>query len=641
VLTVLLATFGWVLIGWLPGILVVDCLRPGAGWLRNALLAPMVALGLTMIVAQGLQLLHVRIEPATVLPVSIGLPLVAWAGVMTRRRRRAATGGPSHPDDSDRIRRVDAGLLGFATMLGLFIWWVAIPSISSVLPNNDGTHHGLWASRILHLGTLDLNRVLPGDVTTYNPPAHYYPLAVHVATALISGVTGAPVSAVLTVGFVLASCVLLPFGMFVLTRRLLPQMPAAAPIAAVLATALPWFPYAVVLWGQVPVIIAMSLVPAGIDAVWRRHGDGGALPVGLALGLAGYGVFTAHNTELVTIGLYGFVLAFAGRSDGAPDQRRRLLATWTVGIGVFGILVAPQIPRLIAGAGDAATYAGNATTASSSGSHDPGWVLALAVVNPLVLAFSVAGLVITLSRRWCFKWTWCLAITLALCASTAIAMPALSALTAPWYSSWIRISYMFSYFEAVYGAVGLLVFVRWIIAAVQRRQADRPRPAMVAGAVLVGIFAAAIVLAESIGLAAAGYRSNSLIGPDQRAGFEWLAAHVVPGGRVLNDFSDGSGWMATLDGVTPVFGIKPDPPSLDPQAIWGDRWYLLTHAGSLSSDPRARAAVGRWAVGYVYVNDRSFGDVHRGLSSAALSRSSAYHEVWHRGTVTIFSVVAS
>jgi len=78
VLTVVLVAAAWVVVGWLPGYLLVDALRPAAGWLRNAALAPMAALGLTMIAGQGLQILRVRIDPWTVLPLSIGVPLLGW-----------------------------------------------------------------------------------------------------------------------------------------------------------------------------------------------------------------------------------------------------------------------------------------------------------------------------------------------------------------------------------------------------------------------------------------------------------------------------------------------------------------------------------------------------------------------------------
>jgi len=151
-----------------------------------------------------------------------------------------------------QMNRLDAGLVGFAVLLALIIWCVVIPSVSSVLPNDDGAHHGLYASRILRLGTLDPHQVLAGDLATGNPTSHYYPLALHLVTALISGVTGAPVSAVLTVGYVLAASVLLPMGMFVLTRRLLAQLPLAAPVASVIAASFPWFPHSVVIWGGYP-----------------------------------------------------------------------------------------------------------------------------------------------------------------------------------------------------------------------------------------------------------------------------------------------------------------------------------------------------------------------------------------------------
>ena len=55
------------------------------------------------------------------------------------------------------------------------------------MPNDDGTHHGLYASRILQYGTLDPHRVLAGDLSTGAPASHYYPLAIHLMAALIAG----------------------------------------------------------------------------------------------------------------------------------------------------------------------------------------------------------------------------------------------------------------------------------------------------------------------------------------------------------------------------------------------------------------------------------------------------------------------
>ena len=646
-LTVVLVAAAWVVVGWLPGYLLVDALRPAAGWLRNAALAPMAALGLTMIAGQGLQILRVRIDPWTVLPLSIGVPLLGWAWVTLRRRRSvsiadgAADRGVADPDrgtDAGRLvspSRLDRRLLVLAVLLGLVIWCVAIPSLASVLPRDDGTHHGLYAYRILTLGTLDPHKILTGDLATGTPAVHYYPLALHLISALIAGVTGAPVNAVLTVGYVLFASVLLPVGIFVLTRRMFPQLPAAAGVAAVLSTTFPWFPYQPIFWGAVPTIVAMSCVPAAVDAVWRPRADGPAVAVGLALGVAGYGVFTTHNSELLTIGLYGLLLTWAGRRSFATGERRRLFTTWAAGVALILILTAPQLPQLLAGAQER-------TRILDRGSHsnsDSVWAFLLVVGNPLILLFAVLGLVIAVSRRWCPGWLWALLATAALGASTATTSRILADVTAPWYASLLRISYMFSYFEAVYGAIGVLVLGRAVVALLTRKRLVRPRLAMPTVIAFLTAVTAVAVVPEAVYVASLGYRTNSLIGPDQRAGFAWLSAHVEPGERVLNQFSDGSGWMQTLDDVTPVFATTTNQEVIPPESVWGDRWYLLTHAGSLSTDPRAQAAARTWDVRYVYVNGRSFFGIPGGqLSAATLSRSSAYQEVWHRGTVTIFEI---
>jgi hypothetical protein len=597
----------------------------------------MVALGLNMIAAQGLQLAHVRIDPWTVLPLSVGLPLLGWVWV-SRRKRQVGSPGQRAADESMEMNGLDAGLVGFAMLLGLTIWCVAIPSISSVLPNDDGTHHALFTSRILRLGTLDPNRVLAGDLATGKPTSHYYPLALHLATALISGITGAPVSAVLTVGYVLAASVLLPLGMFVLTRRMLPQLPSAAPVAAVIAVSFPWFPHSVVIWGGIPVIAAMSQVPAGIDAVWRRDGDGPPVVVGLALGVAGYGLFQEHNSELVTVGLYGALLTLAGRAHFGAGEGRRLLVTWAVGVGLFGILILPALSQLIAGAGQAATFLGNGSSTSTTGSTS-WWALMLVIGNPLITSFAIAGLIISVSRRWCNGWSWSLAVTAVLCAGAALNAPALTTLTAPWYSSWGRISYMLVYFEAVFGAIGIVLFAKKAVVAMSRRRRVRPQLAAPVVVAFLGLVGIGFVVPISVGLGGAGYDESSLIGPDQRAGFKWLAAHVPRGDRVLNQFADGSGWMETLDRVTPLFATKADTRPVPPETAWGDRWYLLTHAGSLMTDEPARKAASAWNVRFVYVNDRYFIG-HKGqLSIASLSRSPAYRQVWQRGTVTIFAIV--
>jgi len=167
----------------------------------------------------------------------------------------------------------------------------------------------------------------------------------------------------------------------------------------------------------------------------------------------------------------------------------------------------------------------------------------------------------------------------------------------------------------------------------------RPAVALALPSVVISLAGVVGVLPLSSAFVSTAYSARSLVGPNERAAFSWLRDHVVPGDRVLNQFSDDSAWMATLSGVQPVFALYPDALG-DPQRTWGDRWYLLTHAAALATDVRAQRAVRAWHVGYVYVGDAVFTHQPRYLSASALARSDAYRLVWHRPGASIFEVVA-
>jgi hypothetical protein len=218
-------------------------------------------------------------------------------------------------------------------------------------------------------------------------------------------------------------------------------------------------------------------------------------------------------------------------------------------------------------------------------------------------------------------------------------IPGLLILTAPWYTSPSRISYLWAYFGATYAALGVVFGLKVLADLLIRRFAIRRSAAVGAGSFVVAsaFIAAAVVPSERV--ASRAYTENSLIGSDQRAAFAWLARRTPAGDRVLNQFADGSAWMGPLSGVTPLFQAAVDEgPGMS--EIWGDRWYLLTHAADLGSDSRAQEAVRKWRIRYVYLNDRHFFEARADLLSAsAISSSPAYKQVWSRAGVTIFQVV--
>jgi hypothetical protein len=195
---------------------------------------------------------------------------------------------------------------------------------------------------------------------------------------------------------------------------------------------------------------------------------------------------------------------------------------------------------------------------------------------------------------------------------------------------------MFGFFAPVFAAVGLWVVFGWMRARFTRADV-RPRIAAVAPLVLIGLVLGMTVAPIGRIFVHSAYSARSLVGVDQRTAFAWLKAHVGPGDRVLNQFTDDSAWMEPLDSVTPLFAI--DPQSVSPED-WGDRWYLLNHAGALATDRRDQAAVVRWHVRYVYVGSRVFTHQPRRLFARQLRASSAYREVWHQGSATIFEVAS-
>jgi len=84
----------WLVVGLVPGLLVVASLRPRAGVLRNLALAPLASYGLLMAVAAALAVGGVPIAPATVLPIAVGVGVGAWPTGSSSARRSCARWPP-------------------------------------------------------------------------------------------------------------------------------------------------------------------------------------------------------------------------------------------------------------------------------------------------------------------------------------------------------------------------------------------------------------------------------------------------------------------------------------------------------------------------------------------------------------------
>ncbi len=91
------------------------------------------------------------------------------------------------------------------------------------------------------------------------------------------------------------------------------------------------------------------------------------------------------------------------------------------------------------------------------------------------------------------------------------------------------------------------------------------------------------------------YSGGPTVSNDERQAFDWLAAHVAPGERVMNGKADGSVWMYALDGVQPVewtfYGAEMNTPA----------GYLSVYLDDIDKFPHVRELLTDLKVRYVFV----------------------------------------
>ena len=598
----LLALVGaWVVVGLGPGMLIGYGLRRNAGLLRNATLAPLLSLGLLLAIAVLLTMAGQAVNALTVLPAAyvVGALCLLWGYRSSRDDK---------PPMSIVLRPVEMVVLALIALTVAAVWWRASGGLAAVPPNDDGSNHGLFATQILRLETVQPDRVVVGDVLGGQPSSPYYPLAMHLVAALMAGISGVPVAAALTLEMVLASSFFLPAGTFVLTRRLYPTRRAVASVAALLTVVFAIMPYYVSSWGGFPFIMGMALLPIAIDALAGAGKDCRVLPSGLIAGLILVGLFALHSSEmLAAAGLAVLILV------AASLRHERTWREWVWPAVIGGVIlvafVGIQWPQIKSGAGNVSVASLMAPLSARDGlsealtylpgipnpalvSYLPTWLHYLHTLSGFaVVAGVIAGSVISVRRRWSPEWV--IALALCLVVTVLSTMRLVDLITVPWYSRWDRVIINELPLVAPLAALG-------IVMAASVLSQRNVRLALLGGLTAV---VALPQLAVSAQVAQTAYVRASRGGADQRAAYAWLSDHVQPGERVLNDAGTGSQWMWALEGVPPLFAVAPHQIH-----GWGDRKYLLQHAPYVTTDLQARAVADEWNVRWAYVSADPYAD---------------------------------
>ncbi len=609
--TLAAAALGWLLLGVLPGWLVVSAVTPERSALDRLAVAPAVSLGLAYPAAAWAN----RLGIAVALPAALAALVLAStvSATVLLRRRRAGEPGPL-------LDRTTLTAVRVPVLLVVLLWLTAMATSVAgwglVAPNSDGNSHGLAVVALLQHG-----EVLGSGG---------YPLGVHVVAALVGSATSVP--SALVVPLTLLGSVWAVLGVAALAGRVSPSL---VPWVAFAACAVPYFPFGQVNWGPVPLVLAVALVPGVALAVLDAVGRG---PLAVAA-MSVAGLLAAHVTEALVAGLLVLLVLVLTRTALVP----RLARATAVGLGAL-LLTAPLVAELLAGGASRPTDTGvgapEAGTALGVGSRDE---------RRSSRGSRRCGRSDALGRRRSRGWRcsspcrwWApdargprphgraVVLLVVLLVGLAVLARVTSGglLTSPWYGNGDRLVAQASALLPVLLGAG---FERLLLRY-------RHGGAATVAAVVVGLCAFAAVV-QGVAVAQQGLGRFSVVTPDDRLAFAWLASHVQPGEHVLNDHRDGSVWMVEeTSGVDqPLFGGKPGG-GFEAYPEWADRVYLRDHVADYATDARVRSIAARWDVRYVFSGERTFADAPRLVDVDALAAAPGVVEVFRSGDARVFQL---
>lgn len=585
----------WVLVAWVPGILVAGALSPRLTLLQRLAVAPLISLGVGFSAGAWAQRAGAGDAVDIVL---VALVVATIAAAIVHVRRRSAPALRLRRAVGDRSNQVVLAAVGAAVLQWMVAIALSVPGFSSVAPNSDGNAHGARVARMLLTGSVDPYVVNAFDLASPTSASEFYPLGVHSLAAQVARVAGTGTS--LLVALTLVASVSLCLGSAALGRMVGgARTGAAAAVAA--AVLLPFATFGQLWWGPVPFQVAMASVPALAVVVLAVRRPGGLVVAAVAWA----GMLGLHLTEALVAGvLVGLTLLLA---PGDLRTRLRSLLPPAASAVVGALLAAPTVLGILT--------AGVTAPQDPSPGQDPLSAVLHELLHPFLLlpdaATAVQALILlAAAAAMCVTCVGCvvawrrpegraLVLTYLAVAMLGIAaymtLPGL--LAVPWYGNGDRITAQAAGLLPVLLGTGALVAVR-VGSGDRGRRVALWSGATVVVLALVGQVLVAVPTALS---------SFSVVTSDDRAAFAWLAAHTDAGRRVLNDNRDGSPWMydATHGVAAPVFAIKPGALFIGDPAFAG-RLRLRDTIARIASDPVTQDEARRWAIQYVMVGSRPY-----------------------------------
>lgn len=572
--------------------------------------APVVTAGVIYLAALASGLLGVAFGPVPVVVVTVLVAALSW-GVGRRFGREVAVAPVDDDGTAVWSRWVGVATTALAAVIALRSWGRGLGALTTVPQEHDTITHTLLVSRIARTGQAAPWAAWPADVLTGSHDG-YYPAGFHSIAALIADFGTSAVTAVNAM-MVVTFAVAMPIGVFALGSRL--SWRGLAPViggAAALVAVLSYRPLFAFMHdgGILANGAAIAVAPAALTLLVTSRGRwADVTPLALAIA----GAVAIHPTAAAVIGLTTVV--WVGGNLLTESDARAALRPWiatVVPAGVIGaLLLGPVAVASSEVAGDVTAWprdfgpapfhqaAGFAVGMPYGGYLD--YFLQSSQVRLAVLV--LAGVAVCLVTRrhggllaaW-LTWT---AVTVVFIRGWDV--PLVSTLTNLFYNSFVRISGAMAIPQWLMGGVAIGAVVHGVRLLLDRASRDTSihRGWTVAGAgalVIAALLVLTIEYPRTNGEALQHrYRYSDFVRVDDedRAAFQFLADHLEPGQRVMNNANDGSTYAYVYDGIpiieTNAMGTASAMYTVD----------LLRFFDDIDENPRIRELVRELNIAYV------------------------------------------
>jgi hypothetical protein len=321
--TYIRAGVGVLLVGVAPGALVVLAVRVRTSVIEALAIIPACSLGVVFLLAEVTTLVGLPFGPAAFLIVLIIFGILAVIYWRAPSRPEFVLEAPAADYDAERLAPTEIDkrrrrftpqaqlaivLLVLAVIAGGASWVRGVHDGSTIPGNFDASQHGFMTARIARADSIAPDDVLVSDLRTGARAANYYPLAAHASAALVHRIVGVEISLALTLITVFFAAFALPLGLYALVRYLWPRQPLAAGFAALLGVFFVSFPYSPAIWGGLPLIIGMALVPISVEFLTRTLLTPSCLRAAALTALVLAAGFAVHNSQLPLVVLLSGLL---------------------------------------------------------------------------------------------------------------------------------------------------------------------------------------------------------------------------------------------------------------------------------------------------------------------------------------------